>query len=331
MDTFMCSNWYFLRYTSPEAEDAPFSREAADYWLPVDKYVGGVEHAIMHLFYARFATKVLYDRGHIGFAEPFSSLFTQGMLCKDGAKMSKSKGNVVPSDEICDKYGADTGRLFILFTGPPELDAEWSDQGVEGAHRFLGRIWRLLTGNGELWLPEWREAIGAEQSEAAKGLRRKTHQTIKKITTDIEERLHFNTAISAAMELVNDMYAYVAARDDGGPDAAYSEAVENLLVMLSPFAPHIADELWERLGKSGSLYEATWPAFDPEIAREEQIEVPVQVNGKLRDRLTVPADISDEELRELALASQRARAHTEGKEVRKVIVVPKKLVNIVAN
>ena len=332
MDTFVDSSWYFLRYTSPDAQDVPFRRQAADYWLPVDKYVGGIEHAIMHLFYARFITKVLYDQGHIGFDEPFTSLFTQGMLYKDGAKMSKSKGNVVPSDVICDEYGADTGRLFILFTGPPELDAEWSDQGVEGAHRFLGRVWRLLTGQAELWTPHWRQALGAAQVDAAaQALRRKTHQTIRKITTDIEQRMHFNTAISAAMELVNDLHAYAAARGNGAPDPAYSEAVENLLLMLSPFAPHIADELWERLGKAGSLYEATWPTFDPEVAREEQIEVVVQVNGKVRDRLTVPADLAEDELRKLALESERAQAHTAGKQIRKVIVIPNKLVNIVAN
>jgi leucyl-tRNA synthetase len=329
MDTFVCSSWYYLRFASPHEAEVPFDRAAVDYWLPVDKYVGGVEHAVMHLYYARFITKALYDQGHVGFTEPFRSLFTQGMLYKDGAKMSKSKGNVVSPDEICEKYGADTGRVFILFMGPPEQDAEWSDQGVEGAFRFLNRVWRFVAERADVYDPEW--AAKLEGSDEVPALRRKTHQTVRKVTDDIERRMHFNTAVSALMELANEMDDF--ARGDGLEDAhgraAYSEAMEKLALILSPFAPHLADELWSRLGKQGTTYTQPWPSFDPEIAAEEQIEVVVQINGKVRERLTVPATIEDDALRELALSSERIKQMTAGKSVRKVIVVPGKLVNVV--
>ncbi|MFQ6096884.1 MAG: class I tRNA ligase family protein, partial [Armatimonadota bacterium] len=290
MDTFVCSSWYYLRFASPHESDAPFNRAAVDYWLPVDKYVGGVEHAVMHLYYARFITKVLYDQGHVGFKEPFKSLFTQGMLYKDGAKMSKSKGNVVSPDEICDRYGADTGRVFILFIGPPQQDAEWSDQGVEGAFRFLNRVWRLVAGRADVYDPEWARRL--EEADAVPALRRKTHQTVRKVTDDIRRRMRFNTAISAAMELVNEMDAFARENDLDEPSAraVYSEAMEKITLLLSPFAPHLADELWARLGKQGSTYTQAWPTFDPEVAREEEIEVVVQINGKVRDRLQVSAD-----------------------------------------
>ncbi len=333
MDTFVCSSWYYLRFASPERDDVSFARDAVEYWLPVDKYVGGVEHAVMHLLYARFITKVLHDHGLLSFDEPFANLFTQGMLYKDGAKMSKSRGNVVTPDEICDRYGADTGRVFILFIGPPEQDAEWSDQQVEGAHRFLTRFWRLFTSNSAAFVPEWRAKLSdGSGDERLLALRRKTHQTMRGVTTDIERRMRLNTAVSKIMELVNEMQLF--SRQMGNSEqagAALSEAMECAVLLLSPFAPHLADELWRTIGKEGSTHSAEWPSFDAEIAKEEQITLVVQVNGKVRDRVMVAADATDDELRELALASERVRAHTAGKEIRKVIVVPGRLVNIVAN
>jgi len=332
MDTFVCSSWYYLRFASPRRTEVAFDRAAVDYWLPVDKYVGGVEHAVMHLLYARFITKVLHDRGLLSFDEPFANLFTQGMLCKDGAKMSKSKGNVVTPDEICERYGADTGRVFILFIGPPEQDAEWSDQQVGGAHRFLSRLWRLVASNGDTFVPEWREKLGdGDAVERVLALRRKTHQTIQGVTSDIERRMHLNTAVSKIMELVNEMQLFSQRTPDSeAAAAALSEAMESAILMLSPFAPHLADELWRIIGRDGSTYSARWPSFDAQMTQEEQITVVVQVNGKLRDRLALAADMADDELRQAALASERVRAHTEGKQVRKVIVVGGRLVNIVA-
>ncbi len=350
MTTFVDSSWYYLRYASPDADDVPFRREEVDYWLPVDKYVGGIEHAVRHLLYSRFITKVLYDLGHISFQEPFTELFTQGMIYIDGHKMSK-RGRVVRPEEISDQYGTDTGRAFILFVGPPDQDAEWSDRGVEGCHRFLQRVWRCVVENEGLWLPEWRAVLGSTgvssmrggettaepdtgetpvPPEAVRALRRKIHQTIRAVTEDIAG-MRLNTMISAMMELTNELlpFAGQVTPDDLPARAAWSEGVSTLLHLLSPTAPHICDELWERLGGEGSLYERSWPTYDPEIAAAEVITIVVQVNSKVRDRLEVPADTPMEEIQELALTLPSIQRQVEGKTVRKTIAVEGKLVNFV--
>ncbi len=332
--TFVDSSWYFLRFPNPHYDEGPFDPEAVDYWLPVDKYVGGIEHATLHLLYARFITKVLYDLGYVKFREPFTELFTQGMIYKDGAKMSKSLGNIVTPEEINDRYGADTGRVFILFIGPPDQDAEWSDRGVEGVHRFLQRVWRAVNGWRDLYMADWREKMPPmeELGEKQKALRRKTHQTIKKVTDDIEG-MRLNTAVSAMMELVNELLPFAEAADEAAEAdrAVYSEAAENLVLILSPFAPHICDELWSRLGHEGTCWEQAWPEHDEEIATEETITIVVQVNGKVRDRLQVPRDMDMDAVAEMALQSENVKRHIEGKQVRKVIKVPGKLINIVAS
>ncbi|MFZ5641298.1 MAG: leucine--tRNA ligase, partial [Bacillota bacterium] len=287
MDTFICSSWYFLRYCSPHAADAAFTRESVDYWMPVEQYIGGVEHAILHLLYSRFFTKVLHDMGLVGFEEPFTNLLTQGMVLKDGTKMSKSKGNVVSPEEIIEKYGADTARLFILFAAPPERDLEWSDQGVEGAFRFLNRVWRLVAA----YIDGLNEGGRVEaMSPADREMRRVTHFTVKKVTEDINLRFNFNTAISAIMELVNAIYLY----RDKNPErnsAVEAEAINNLIVLLAPFAPHIAEELWQAVGYEDSVHKQPWPEFDPAALVQDEIEIVVQINGKVKDRLMVPADI----------------------------------------
>jgi leucyl-tRNA synthetase len=328
MDTFICSSWYFMRYTSPHTERAPFETEDVDYWMPVDQYIGGIEHAVLHLLYARFFTKVLFDAGLTKAEEPFSRLLAQGMVYKDGAKMSKSKGNVVTPDEIVEKYGADTGRLFILFAAPPEKDLDWNDQGVEGSHRFLRRIWRLAE--------ECREQFAASagttlpgDSEAA--LERALHAAIKKVTYDIHERFNFNTAISAIMELVNAIYAYRLDRDIAKQNnPILKETMEKMILLLAPFAPHLAEEVWHNLGFTGSVHNQKWPGFDPEKLLVEEVEVVVQINGKVRGRLTVPVDCPEEDLIEAAKESERIEELLEGREIIKVIAVPGRLVNIVA-
>ncbi|MCD6360494.1 MAG: leucine--tRNA ligase, partial [Armatimonadetes bacterium] len=270
MDTFVYSAWYYLRYPSPDETEGPFNRDDVEYWLPVDQYVGGIEHATGHLLYSRFITKVLHDLGWVSFREPFSSLFTQGMVYKDGAKMSKSKGNVVTPDEINDRYGADTGRVFSLFMGPPDQDTEWSDEGVVGAYRFLWRVWRLMADRPGLFLPEWSERLPAEGSQAQRDMRRKTHQTIAKVTTDFEE-MAFNTAVAAIMELTNELTAFADRLDagDASDRAVFSEGMVNLLLLLSPIAPHICDELWERLGLPAPILEQSWPQADEALTAEE--------------------------------------------------------------
>jgi len=330
MATWIDSSWYFLRYASPREKHAPFDRKAADFWLPVDQYVGGVEHAVLHLLYSRFFTKVIQDLGLIKFSEPFTRLFTQGMIYKDGFKMSKSRGNVVSPDYICAKYGADTGRLFILFIGPPDQDAEWSDQGVEGAFRFLNRVWRFFQTNVARYEPSWSDKLPINLSIDERNMRRKTHQTIQRVTDDIE-RFHFNTAVSALMEMMNEMINYTGShtQSSADKDSVLSEAMETMVLLLSPFTPHIADELWEQLGKPGTTYEQPWPTYSPEIAKAEQVTIVIQVNGKVRDRLEVPLETSNAELERLALASNRVKSFIGEKEVRKIVVVPGKLVNIV--
>lgn len=322
MDTFVCSSWYYFRYTDPRNDKAPWRREKADTWLPVDQYTGGVEHAILHLMYSRFFTKVFRDMGLTSIDEPFARLFTQGMITKLNPrtekveKMSKSKGNVVPIDDMVDTYGADTARAFILFVGPPELDAEWSDQGVEGSFRFLRRVWRLVMDEA---------AVGQASEEIERGLRRKTHQTIKKVTEDID-RFHYNTAVSACMELCN---ALTAHKEAHGLTPAFDEGVENLLLLLAPIAPHVAEELWTEVGDGDSIHRHSWPAWDEGLAAEEVFTLIVQVNGKVRDKVEVAATISEEEAKELALGRERIQRWLEGKQVRKVIYVPGRLVNIV--
>ena len=330
--TFVDSSWYYLRYPSPHYGDGPFDPEAVSYWLPVDKYVGGIEHATLHLLYARFITKVLYDMGLVNFEEPFTELFTQGMIYKDGAKMSKSLGNIVTPEEINERYGADTGRVFILFMGPPDQDAEWSDQGVEGVFRFLNRAWRAVVAHRDMYLPDWRERMPAHNdlADTHRALRRKTHQTLRCIRESVET-MRLNTAISALMELVNEMLPFagaLSAEDEGGR-AVYSEAMDSLTLLLSPFAPHIADELWTRLGHEGTTWEQAWPGYDEAVAAAEMMTIAVQVNGKLRDRLEVPADTDMDTAVQQALASPKVQRYVEGKQVRQVVKVPGRLINIV--
>lgn len=330
MDTFICSSWYFLRYVSPKADGVPFEKDEADYWMPVDQYVGGIEHAVLHLLYSRFFTKVLHDAGWVKVLEPFTNLLAQGMVIKDGAKMSKSKGNVVTPEEIIGNYGADTTRLFILFAAPPEKDLEWSDQGVEGCSRFLGRLWRLIDGYLDLIRDIGREDPGYHFGPAEKELRRQVHLTIQKVTEDIGQRFNFNTAISAIMELVNAAYAYreaVPADDQNLP--LVREALETMLLLLCPFAPHITEELWHMLGHEESIHLQTWPRAEQEALVTEQVTVVVQVNGRVRDRVLVPVNASDEELKSLALAQDRIQQFVGGKEIVKIVTVPQKLINVV--
>lgn len=328
MDTFVDSSWYFLRYTDPHNHSAPFDKGVADYWMPVDQYIGGVEHAIMHLMYARFFTKVLYDMDMVDFQEPFTNLFTQGMIHYQGAKMSKSKGNVVNPDEHMERYGADTLRLYILFMGPPELDVEWQDQGIEGAFRFLGRVWRLVIEIVEKVEPRFF-AEYANNNSAAEELVRRVNLTVAKVTGDISDRYRFNTAISAIMELVND--AYLAKdelhQNDEGKSVLRFMA-ETVIKLLDPFAPHVCAELWQRLGHE-RLWLEPWPKADERYLEQDTYELVVQVNGKLRDRVQVSASASEEELLAAAHASNKVTRHIESKKVVKEIVVPGKLVNLV--
>ena len=328
MDTFICSSWYFLRFTSPNCDYAPFDPDDAGYWMPVDQYIGGIEHAVLHLLYARFFTKVLYDTGMIKANEPFNRLLAQGMVYKDGAKMSKSKGNVVTPDEIVERFGADTGRLFILFASPPEKDLDWSDQGVEGCHRFLRRVWRLVA--------DYVEEIDAGAVTPAEGdheaeLQRSLHAAIKKVSVDIEERFNFNTAISAIMELVNAIYAYrQAVKTENYNHGILREVLEKTVILLAPFAPHLAEEGWELLGGEGSVHRQCWPTYDPKMLEVDQVEVVIQINGKVRGRITAPTDCPEDQLIEAARSGDRIGELLEDKEIVKVITVPNKLVNIVA-
>ncbi len=336
MDTFVDSSWYFYRFCDPKNDRLAFDPAKAKYWMPVDFYSGGVEHAILHLIYSRFFTRVFRDLGMVDHDEPFRHLLTQGMVLKEGAVMSKSKGNVVDPDDMRRKVGADALRLYVMFVAPPEKEVEWTDAGLEGSWRFLSRIWRLVD--------QWREQVktaapvsaGVDSSFDApeRQLRRKTHETIRRVAVDVEQRIHLNTAVSALMELVNELYAF-GETIQGVPSrpeslSALREAIEALIVMISPFAPHTAEELWEMTGHAGGLAKASWPAFDEAAARAEEIVVPVQVNGKLRSRLTVPADTPESELRERALSDPAVRQHLDGKTVRTVVVAKGKLINVVA-
>ncbi|CEN84601.1 leucine--tRNA ligase [Paraclostridium sordellii] len=324
MDTFVDSSWYFLRYIDAQNTKEPFAKDVVDKWMPVDQYIGGVEHAIMHLLYARFFVKAFNEMGMVDFKEPFKNLLTQGMVLKDGSKMSKSKGNVVSPLEIIDEYGADTARLFVLFAAPPERDLEWSDQGVEGCFRFLNRVYRLVD---ELADITKSEATLGELTKEDKAMRFTINATLKKVTEDLNEKFGFNTAISALMELINEMYKYKELENRN--DAVIKEAIETIVTILAPFAPHIGEELWIMIGKDGSIFDISWPSYDESALVKDEVEVVVQVNGKVRGKLSVASNISREEMQEAAMNDEKIKTLVEGKTIVKVIAVPKKLVNIV--
>jgi leucyl-tRNA synthetase len=319
MDTFVDSSWYFYRYCDNQNSDAPFDPAAIQYWFPIDQYIGGVEHAILHLIYSRFWTKMMRDLGLITNNEPAARLFTQGMVIKDGAKMSKNKGNVISADTMMDEFGADTGRLFELFAAPPERDLDWTDAGAEGAYRFLGRVFRFVTRNAD------RLEETGQPGEADRKVLRKLHQTIKKITDDFESRWHFNTSIAAFMELVNELYTHEAAL----APATRREVLEKVVLLLAPFAPFICEEMWEAMGRTGPVFKQPWPAYDESLAAEEGADVVVSVNGKVRSRLLAPFGTAKEELERLALADEKVQFFIAGKPIVKIIVVPDKLVNVV--
>ena len=350
MDTFVDSSWYFYRFADPRNDRQPFDPAKVKYWLPVDFYSGGVEHAILHLIYSRFFARVFRDVGLVDHSEPFTQLLTQGMVLKDGAVMSKSKGNVVDPDTMLQKFGADALRLYVMFVAPPEKEVEWTDAGLEGSFRFLARVWRLVD--------HWNETIAGEGIDSPdacdslnateKALRRKTHDTIRRVTADIEQRQQLNTAVSAMMELVNALYTFSEQTVTGGParrideDVEHAgeverketicvvrEAIEALIRMLAPFAPHSAEEMWEMLGYDSGLASASWPEFNAEVAKADEIVIPVQVNGKVRGRVTVPADIADDELQQIALADPGVATHLAGKTVKKVVVAKGRLVSVV--
>ena len=329
MDTFVDSSWYFYRYTDAKNAGAPFASEKANYWFPIDQYIGGVEHAILHLIYSRFWTKVMRDLGMIVNDEPAARLFTQGMVIKDGAKMSKSKGNVVSPDDMIARYGADATRMYALFAAPPDRDLDWQEDGVAGISRFLSRVYRLTMKYKEAASQRTSESA-SQQSVAGQALLRKLHQTIAKITLDFSGRWHFNTCIAAIMELVNAIAASEAAMDSGEvAPSTVAEVFHNLVLMLAPFAPFLAAELWEELGGEGVVFRVAWPVADAELAREAEVEIPVQSNGKLVTVITVPAGSDEETIKAAALADAKIVARMQGKSVVKVIVVPGKLVNIV--
>ncbi len=323
MDTFVDSSWYYLRYISPGLKDKPFDTDDVNNWLPVDQYIGGVEHAILHLLYSRFVTKVLKDLGYVNFDEPFRRLFTQGMIVKDGAKMSKSKGNVVSPDLLIEKYGADTVRLYTLFIGPPEKDAEWSDRGVEGAFRFLKRVWKLQDHLEKA--PEKSSDAGKEKETLIK-----MHQTIKKVTENIDGSFHFNTAISSVMELVNQIYSGFSEKGDDcfGKDVLKTIIV-NVCLMLGPFVPHISEEILSRLGKDKSVFRTDWPEYDKNMLVSDTVVIPVQINGKLRGTLELSLDTPEKEVKDAVLNDSKISPYIEDKEIRKWIMIPNKLINLV--
>ncbi|HWA93687.1 MAG TPA: leucine--tRNA ligase [Terracidiphilus sp.] len=329
MDTFVDSSWYFYRYIDAKNANAPFAPERADYWFPIDQYIGGVEHAILHLIYSRFWTRVMRDLGLTKNNEPAERLFTQGMVIKDGAKMSKSKGNVVSPDDMVARYGADATRMYALFAAPPDRDLDWQEDGVAGVSRFLGRVWRLVAKHAEAARAGRGQTIETPQGVTLK-LLRKMHQTTAKITQDFEGRWHFNTCVAAIMMLVNDLQAADAELSAGEvPAAAMHELLRTLVLLMAPFAPFVAAELWEELGEEGAVLRAPWPKSDPELAKEDEIEVPVQVNGKLVTVVRVEAGADQDTLRKAALADGKVQMRIDGKTVAKVIVVPGKLVNLV--
>ena len=331
MDTFVDSSWYFYRFADAHNDKLPFDPKKVGYWAPVDFYSGGVEHAILHLIYSRFFARVFHDLGMIDHKEPFTHLLTQGMVLKDGAVMSKSKGNVVDPDSMTQKYGSDALRLYVMFVAPPEKEVEWTDSGLEGSFRFLARVWRIADQWRDDALSAGEVAIDhASLSGAERNLRRKTHDTIKRVTVDIDVRQQMNTAVSAMMELVNELYAFTDKGERSAQAARVArEAIEALIVMLSPFAPHTAEELWQMYGHGDGLGAARWPAFDAEVAKAEELEIPVQVNGKLRGVVRVPPSVTDAELEKIALADAHVQSHIAGKTVKKVVIVKSRLVSIV--
>ena len=330
MDTFVDSSWYFYRYTDARNDHAPFDPKTAQYWFPIDQYIGGVEHAILHLIYSRFWTKFMRDMGMIKNDEPVERLFTQGMVIKDGAKMSKSLGNVVSPDEMIARYGADAARLYSLFAAPPDRDLDWQDSGIEGIQRFLGRVYRFVVRNAKPEHPDWRKPVPPQLPPPVRAIQRKLHQTIKRVSDDFQGRWHFNTCISAVMELVNVLYgAEEAIAQSAVPVPLLADVQRNLVLLLAPFSPYLAHELWEMLGEKGSILKASWPKYDPALAKEEEIEIPVQVNGKLRGRIVVPADSTEDFVLDRALADEKVAAAIAGKQIVKNIYVAGKLVNIV--
>jgi leucyl-tRNA synthetase len=323
MDTFVDSSWYFYRYTDPHNQQAPFDSKKAGYWFPIDQYIGGVEHAILHLIYSRFWTKFMRDMGMVTNDEPAERLFTQGMIIKNGAKMSKSLGNVVSPDEMVARYGADSTRMYTLFATAPDRELDWQDDGVEGIRRALGRIYRYVARNASA-SPAKETLQATSLPLGARAVQRKLHQTIKRVSADFQGRWHFNTSIAAIMELVNDLYVA-----EDLPNSLLADVQRDLVLLLAPFAPYLAHELWEMLGEKGTLLKASWPKYDPELAKEDEIEIPVQVNGKLRSVVVVAAGSSEEIIRDAALADAKIKAAIAGKQIVKTIVVPGKLVNIV--
>ncbi len=321
MDTFVDSSWYFYRYCDPRNDKAPFDTGKVEPWFPIDQYIGGVTHAILHLIYSRFWTKVMRDLGLVRNSEPAANLFTQGMVLKNGTAMSKSKGNIVDPDDMVEKYGADTCRLFTLFAAPPERDMEWIESGVEGQHRFVGRVYRFVTRNAE----KARAGGGGQHNGADIKALRKLHQTLKKVTEDFESRWHFNTSIAALMELVNTLYE----NEERLSGAALAEIIGKLTLMLGPFTPYLAQELWEELGRTGPVFREEWPSYDPELAREEELEIPVQVNGKLRGRICAAPGTPREVLEQRAAGDDKIQGYLSGRQIVKIVVVPDKLVNIV--
>jgi leucyl-tRNA synthetase len=335
MDTFVDSSWYFYRYTDARNDRAPFASRTAQYWFPIDQYIGGVEHAILHLIYSRFWTKFMRDLGLVTNDEPIERLFTQGMVIKDGAKMSKSLGNIVSPDEMVARYGADAARLYSLFAAPPDRDLDWQDSGIEGIQRFLGRVYRFVVRNARPDHPDWRKPGPPDLPPEARKIQRKLHQTIKRVSDDFQGRWHFNTCISAIMELVNALYAYeesVNSESQTGSNTSQgllAEVQRDLVLLLAPFAPYLAHELWEMLGETGSLLKAPWPKYDAALAKEEELEIPVQINGRLRGRIVVPADAPENVVVERALADEKVKSAIAAKQIVKTIFVTGKLVNIV--
>jgi leucyl-tRNA synthetase len=328
MDTFIDSSWYFFRYTDPRNDRAPYDKAVAKYWFPIDQYIGGIEHAILHLIYARFFCKVMRDLGLTELREPVKRLFSQGMVLKDGAKMSKSKGNLVGAIDMAEKYGCDTARLYTLFAAPPEKDLEWNEQGIEGCARFASRVFRLIDRHAA-GLRDVRAETGAgSATPKEKELQRKAHQTLRRLTQDFETRWHFNTSVALVMELVNTLQAQEPL-DQGARPAVVKGVLELLVLMLTPMAPHLSEELWEMLGHAGGLEATRWPEYVAELAHEDQVEIPIQINGRVRGKMTVDAGLPEAELVERAIAEPRIKPLLEGKRIMKRIVVPDRLVNLV--
>jgi leucyl-tRNA synthetase len=325
MDTFVDSSWYFYRYTDAHNDKAPFDSKIVDYWFPIDQYIGGVEHAILHLIYSRFWTKFMRDIGLIKNDEPVECLFTQGMIIKGGAKMSKNLGNVVSPDEMVERFGGDSTRMYTLFATSPDRELDWQDEGVAGIYRFLGKVYRFVVRNANPEDPSWNKPVPPDLPPEARAIQRKLHQTIKRVSTDFQGRWHFNTSIAAVMELVNELHA---AEDKSLPLSLLADVQRKLVLLLAPFAPYLAHELWEMLGENSNLLKEAWPKFDPELAKEDEIEIPVQVNGKLRGKIVVAAGTSEPDVIEKALADEKVQSYVTGKQIVKTIYTGK-LVSIV--